>query len=131
MSLPFLSLILFDTVKTLFTFANLHKAYVDCRHNKGATLNHLRFRERLEGNLLRLEEQLQTRTYKPGQSIAFVVTNPKVREIFAAGFDDRVVHHSFHKRYTPRIVPPNHEKTLKSTDNQSKNPTTRVRFLLW
>ena len=101
MSLPFLSLILFDTVKTLFTFANLHKAYVDCRHNKGATLNHLRFRERLEGNLLRLEEQLQTRTYKPGQSIAFVVTNPKVREIFAAGFDDRVVHHLLYNYLAP------------------------------
>lgn len=91
----------YATVKTIFTFAGLYKAYVDCRHNKGATLNHLRFGEHLEGNLLRLEQQLQARTYKPGQSIAFVVTKPKVREIFAAGFDDRVVHHLLYNYLAP------------------------------
>lgn len=32
-------------------------------------------------------------TYKPGKSICFVVTKPKPREIFAADFRDRIVHH--------------------------------------
>jgi len=33
------------------------------------------------------------RTCSPGLSICFVVTGPKPREIFAADFRDRVVHH--------------------------------------
>jgi len=40
-----------------------------------------------------LECELVNRTYKPGRSIAFVVQKPKIREIFAADFRDRVVHH--------------------------------------
>ena len=36
---------------------------------------------------------MQNRTYKPGRSIAFVIEKPKIREIFAADFRDRVVHH--------------------------------------
>jgi hypothetical protein len=78
---------------THFTFANLHQAYLDCRKRKTSKINHLRFAEDLEFNLLKLEEELQNRTYKPGQSIAFVVQKPKIREIFAADFRDRVVHH--------------------------------------
>ncbi len=46
-----------------------------------------------EHELLKLEKELQNRTYHPGQSICFVVTNPKPREIFAADFRDRIVHH--------------------------------------
>src|SRR3989304_3140666 len=76
-----------------FTFENLYRAYLDCKKRKTNTLNHLRFAENLEENLLELEDQLQNRTYKPGRSIAFVVEKPKIREIFAADFRDRVVHH--------------------------------------
>ena len=46
-----------------------------------------------EKELLKLERELQDHTYKPGRSICFVVTDPKPREIFAADFRDRVVHH--------------------------------------
>jgi len=40
-----------------------------------------------------LEKELKTHTYYPGRSICFVVTDPKPREIFAATFRDRIVHH--------------------------------------
>ncbi len=46
-----------------------------------------------ERELLKLERELQNRTYEPGKSICFVVTIPKPREIFAADFRDRIVHH--------------------------------------
>jgi len=36
---------------------------------------------------------LQTRQYQPSPSIRFVVTQPKAREIYAARFNDRVIHH--------------------------------------
>jgi RNA-directed DNA polymerase len=86
---------------THFTFANLHQAYLDCRKRKYSKINHLRFAENLEFNLLKLEEELQNRTYKPGQSIAFVVQKPKIREIFAADFRDRVVHHLLYNYLGP------------------------------
>ena len=69
------------------------KAYINCRQNKRKTINALKFEMNLEHNLAELLLELQNRTYKPGKSICFVVTKPKPREIFAAEFCDRVVHH--------------------------------------
>ena len=36
---------------------------------------------------------LESRTYTPSRSVCFVTQRPKLREIFAADFRDRVVHH--------------------------------------
>ena len=47
----------------------------------------------MEENLARLLNSLQKLAYKPQRSICFVVTQPKPREVFAAEFTDRVVHH--------------------------------------
>lgn len=92
-------------MSTYFTFENLHKAYLDCRRNKSNTANHLLYRQNLEQNLLSLEKSLQNRTYRPGRSIAFVVTHPKNREIFAADFGDRVVHHLLYSYLNPLFEP--------------------------
>ena len=79
--------------KTILTNTNVLKAYLDCRHTKRKTINALKFEMNLEHNLSELLLELQNRTYTPGRSICFVVTKPKPREIFAAEFCDRVVHH--------------------------------------
>ncbi|MFH1895990.1 MAG: RNA-directed DNA polymerase [bacterium] len=78
---------------TIFTAENLLKAYYNCRTNKRQTINALKFEQDLENNLYSLKETLTAQTYFPGKSICFVVTEPKPREIFAAEFTDRVVHH--------------------------------------
>lgn len=44
-------------------------------------------------NLARLEQNLLDKTYKPSRSAAHIVHNPVIREIFAAPFRDRIVHH--------------------------------------
>jgi len=44
-------------------------------------------------NILELHETLNNRNYTPKPSIAFLVEKPKRREIFAADFRDRIVHH--------------------------------------
>ena len=88
-------------MNTYFTFENLFRAYVDCRKREGFSLYHLKFAENLEANLLSLEKRLQNRTYKPGRSIAFIVQKPKIREIFAADFADRVVHHLLYNYLAP------------------------------
>ncbi len=77
----------------VFTYNKIYKAYLDCRENKRNTVNALNFEWDLERNLFQLQEELQNKTYKPGRSICFVVTEPSPREIFAATFKDRVIHH--------------------------------------
>jgi len=79
--------------KTIFTFEKPYQAYLDCRKDKRGTTNALKFEWNLERNLFKLQEELQSKSYEPGRSICFVVTNPSPREIFAAGFRDRIVHH--------------------------------------
>jgi len=77
----------------LFSFENLYRQYLACRRNKRNTLNALRFEARHEQNLLDLQDALQSRSYAPARSVCFYVNKPKLREIFAADFRDRVVHH--------------------------------------
>lgn len=77
----------------LFSLENLYRAYRRCRRRKRNTLNALRFEQNLEENLVALHEELTAGTYRPGRTIAFLVKKPKRREIFAADFRDRVVHH--------------------------------------
>ena len=77
----------------LFSFENLHRQYLKCRRNKRNTANALAFEVRQEENLLDLKAALENRTYAPARSVCFVTQRPKLREIFAADFRDRVVHH--------------------------------------
>lgn len=44
-------------------------------------------------DLLLLMEECESRQYEPSTSICFIVTFPKLREIFAAAFRDRIVQH--------------------------------------
>ena len=77
----------------LFSFENLYRQYLACRRHKRNTLNALRFEAQQEEHLLDLQAALLNRTYVPSRSVCFFVKKPKLREIFAADFRDRVVHH--------------------------------------
>lgn len=77
----------------VFALSKLLAAYISCRRTKRKTINALKFELNLEANLLDLQKQLESRTYRPKRSICFMVTYPKVREIFAADFSDRIIHH--------------------------------------
>lgn len=77
----------------LFTLENIYQAYRRCRRHKRGTINALIFEHNMEENLVSLHEELTAGTYRPGRSMAFLVEKPKRREIFAADFRDRVVHH--------------------------------------
>ncbi|WGS54730.1 RNA-directed DNA polymerase [Paraburkholderia sp. D15] len=61
------------------------------------------FESNLEHNLRRLYDDLAGGTYTPGPSVCFVITRPKPREVWAADFRDRVVHHLLYKRTGPRF----------------------------
>jgi len=79
--------------KIIFTFEKLYRAYLDCRKTKRKTINALKFEWNLERNLFQLQKELESREYRPGRSICFAIKEPSPREIFAASFKDRVVHH--------------------------------------
>ena len=69
------------------------EAYNTCRKNKRRTMNALAFEVDYEANLIQLWHEINARTYMPGKTLAFIVNKPVKREIFAADFRDRVVHH--------------------------------------
>ena len=82
-----------DNSKQVFSFANLYQAYKQCRRGKRKTMNCLRFEQNLEDNLIDLQQRLVKQTWSPARYVVFQVKKPKRREIFAADFSDRVVHH--------------------------------------
>jgi RNA-directed DNA polymerase len=84
---------LFDEPTPYDLTEELFAAYFQCRKNKRNTINALLFEKHFEANLFRLEEEINNGSYQPGRSIAFIVNKPVKREIFAADFRDRVVHH--------------------------------------
>ena len=77
----------------MFTFENIYQAYKKCRKNKTNTINVLKFEQNLLDNLWQLTDDLQSRRYTIGRSICFLTHSPKLREVFAADFRDRIVHH--------------------------------------
>ncbi len=78
-------------------------AYLDCRRTKRNTPSALAFEAQLEHHLLELHDELQAGAWRPGRSICFVITHPKPREVWAAQFRDRVVHHLLYNRIAPRF----------------------------
>lgn len=75
------------------SFQHCYYAYKACRRHKRKSAGVLQFEHKLLDELSTLSERLQTRQWRPSRSVCFVVTRPKAREIHAAAFADRVVHH--------------------------------------
>lgn len=92
-------------IANFFNFQNLYKAYLDCRKHKRKTYHATKFEINFESELLELEKELQAHTYQPGRSICFVIAKPSFREVFAATFRDRVVHHLIYNFLEPIFEP--------------------------
>ncbi|MFT4171788.1 MAG: RNA-directed DNA polymerase [Rhodocyclaceae bacterium] len=86
-----------------FSFEALVQAYFDCRRAKRNRASALEFEIDLERNLTRLHDELVGGTYRPGPSVCFVVTRPKAREVWAAQFRDRIVHHLLYSHIAARV----------------------------
>lgn len=68
-------------------------AYYDARKHKRNTMNAMSFEQNLEHNIYMLYREVVERHYKLSPSICFIVNEPVKREIFAAHFRDRIIHH--------------------------------------
>jgi RNA-directed DNA polymerase len=80
---------------------DLFKAYYDARKHKRQTANALAFEANYEEKLFALYEEIKNFQYKISPSICFVVSKPVRREIFAADFRDRIVHHLIFNAINP------------------------------
>ncbi|MES2959767.1 MAG: RNA-directed DNA polymerase [Pseudomonadota bacterium] len=84
-------------------FEQLARAWLDCRRHKRTSASAIAFEAHLERNLCDLHDELASGAYAPGRSVCFVVTHPRPREVWAAEFRDRIVHHLLYNRIAPRF----------------------------
>ena len=70
-------------------------AYKDAKRNKTNKHYVKSFEKDYKEKLKKLCDDLYNKTYEPSHSSCFIVNHPKKREIFAAQFIDRIVHHLY------------------------------------
>lgn len=73
----------------------------DCCRHKKMSPQCVMYRLSWHLDLLELAQEVYDRTYRPTTSICFIVTRPKLREVFAANFRDRIVQHWLCLRLEP------------------------------
>lgn len=76
----------------IYSFENLHAAYMKARRGKRYKDEVLEFTRNLEENLITMQNKLMHGTYRPSRYNEFIITDPKERLILALPFGDRVVH---------------------------------------
>lgn len=74
---------------------DLYCAYYEARRHKAKRSYVRQWAQNLKQNMEQLCDDLYYRRYKPLPSKCFIVNHPKKREIFAAMFRDRIVHHLY------------------------------------
>ncbi len=92
---------LFTEINRTKILEDLFRAYYDARKNKRDTINVLIFEKDFEANLFELCDEILERRYKPKPNICFVVERPVKREVFAADFRDRIIHHFIYNYISP------------------------------
>lgn len=83
----------------------LFDSYYSARSNKRNTYTQTRFERDLSKHLIELYDDIKSKTYRCGRSIAFIIERPVKREVFAASFRDRIVHHVLYRYLLPVFRP--------------------------
>ena len=81
---------------------DLHAAFVSAKRHKASKPYVVKYEQNLDENLNKMADDLMARRYKPEPSSCFIVERPKKREVFAAQFPDRVLHHLYYN-YTHQL----------------------------
>ena len=85
------------------SIGEVFRAYEVCLKGKGDTPSAMQFTQNLGKNIRDLTRELQEDRYEPGRSTVFIIKKPKLREVWAAGFRDRIVHHIVYNRIGAEI----------------------------
>ena len=83
----------FDYTK-IYEFQNLYRAYLLSRRSKRTTREVIQFEMDTGANLVRLGQELEQERYQLSGYYHFTIHDPKVREIYALHYRDRIVQHS-------------------------------------
>ena len=89
----------------IISFENLVQAATLAQRNKRLKNKTAYFNFKREAELLRLQTDLQNKTYQPGRYRHFTIYEPKKRTISAAPYRDRVLHHALHNILNPIFEP--------------------------
>ncbi|MCF7845318.1 MAG: reverse transcriptase/maturase family protein [Candidatus Pacebacteria bacterium] len=73
--------------------ADFFKAYFDCRKNKRNKPDAIKFEMNFEKEVIKLWREVNEGSYEISPLNVFISNKPVKREIFAAQFRDRVIHH--------------------------------------
>lgn len=71
----------------------LYHAYVQCRRGKRHKADTQCYEMQLMDNLYAAHDAITAQAYTPALAMRFLAQKPKAREIYAAHFSDRVIHH--------------------------------------
>ncbi len=89
---------IFDTI---CDFDELYDAHMNARKGKRFRPDVLEFTDRLEENLIEIQNELMYETYKVGKYRKFYVKEPKLRLVMALQYRDRVVQWAIYKQLNP------------------------------
>lgn len=89
---------IFDTI---CDFDELYDAHLHARKGKRFRPDVLQFTDRLEENLIEIQNELLWGTYRVGPYRPFYVTEPKLRLVMALQYRDRVVQWAIYKQLNP------------------------------
>lgn len=76
------------------SFENLYSAFEKAKRKKRRKKDVGKFEYNMEGELLKIKEELESLNYKPSSPKRFFLREPKKRDIWVVDFRDRVVHHA-------------------------------------
>ncbi len=93
--------------ENVVSFEALLRAAEQARRGKRFRPDVAAFHFNLEHELWALHEELSTKTYRPGAYRSFHIYEPKLRQISAAPYRDRVVHHAL-----VNVLEPIYERTF-------------------
>jgi retron-type reverse transcriptase len=91
----------------IYDLDNLQLAYRKAKKGKTKKIYVIEFEANLLENLLKLQNELKSKTYKPKPLKTFILRDPKTRKISISEFRDRVVHHAL-----CNIIEPIFDKTF-------------------
>ncbi|NQU63012.1 MAG: RNA-directed DNA polymerase [SAR324 cluster bacterium] len=88
---------------SIVSFENLRIAALEASISKRGSIPVQNFLFNLEPNVLQLQSTLESGQYQPGNYSYFKIYEPKERNICAAPFVDRVVHHAVCRKMNPLL----------------------------
>ena len=91
------------TLRDVASIENLLRAAHRARRGKSRKPDVEDFFHRVESEVLALHEELMSGTWRPGGYRQFIIHKPKRRQICAAPFRDRVVHHALCLHLEPAL----------------------------